>query len=156
MAWGLAWSLARGGVATRGRNGSARWSGFRARDAVAGFVTRTRDFDKVAAVETVLLLVVDDNGAVSEERSNSLQGRSEHVFVDGLEPFTTIDTGNFSVLAAEISNLAGSWGRGVARRILATDKWVKMGKCFSAVAALRNWVDVNVVGYVVLAKRYLI
>lgn len=96
---------------------------------------------------------MDDNGAVSEERTNSLLGRGEQVSVDSLKDVTAIDTGDLSVLATEVSNLASLWCGGVARRFFATNEGVKMGKSFSAVAVLGNWGDVDVIGWAMLAKR---
>lgn len=141
--WGRAWAW---GVV--GRLGGVRWD----RACTWGTVARLGagsgriDLHKVCAVETLLVLVMDDNGAVSEERAKSLQGRGVQVSVDSLVDVTAIDAGDLSVLAAEVSNLASLGCGGVTRRVLAADEGVKMGKCFSAVAALWNWIDVDVIG----------
>ena len=53
--------------------------------------------------------------------------------------------GHLSVLAGEITRLAGLWGGSVTWWLLATDVWVKVSQGGRAVARGVDWGDVDVV-----------
>ncbi|KAI6761654.1 hypothetical protein HG531_002207 [Fusarium graminearum] len=89
-----------------------------------------------------------DEGAVAEECTNTLLGGSVIVDVLGLEGVAC----DLSMLATVVSDLARFRLLGITGRILAARKRVEMSESRSAVAIVRDRINVNVVGFFKVAE----